>query len=114
MPIVVGGTDFKIRRRTNVIFTSFAIDGTTASTWYGNHTRPKDRVIVEYKYGPLTTMRRGEAMKKRREVLEAKLFRNAFVKFSAILMGRKDEEDNYSEIENYSSKCVSKLAVFGE
>ena len=74
----------------------------------------KDRVIVEYKYGPLTSMRRGEAMKKRKEVLEAKLYRNAYVKFPAILMGRKEGEDNYSEIENYSSKCVSKLAVFGE
>ena len=46
--------------------------------------------------------------------LLAKLFRNAFVKFPAILMGRKEGEDSYSEIKNYSSKCVSKLAVFGE
>ena len=55
----------------------------------------KDRVFVEYKYGPLTTLRRGEAMKKRRQVMDEKLFRNAYVKFPAILMGRKDGEDSY-------------------
>ena len=72
----------------------------------------KDRVIVEYKYDPLITtiMRRGEAIKKRKEVLEAKLFRNAFVKFQAILLVRKEGEDNYLQIENYSSKCFSKVA----
>ena len=72
----------------------------------------KDRVIIEYKYGPLTNLRRGEAMKKRKEVMDEKLYRNAYVKFPAVLMGRKDGEDGYSEIANYSDKCVSKLAVF--
>ena len=72
----------------------------------------KDRVIVEYKYGPLTTLRRGEAMKKRKEVMDEKLFRNAYVKFPAILMGRKEGEDSYHEVANFSDKCVSKLAVF--
>ena len=34
-----------------------------------NKSKPKkDRVIIEYKYGPLTTLRRGEAMKRRREL----------------------------------------------
>ena len=74
----------------------------------------KNRVMVKYKYGPLTTMRLGEAMKKRKEVLKAKLFRNAFVKFPEILMGRQVEEDGYSEIEHYSSKCVTTLAAFCE
>ena len=51
-------------------------------------------------------------MKKRKEVMDEKLYRNAYVKFPAVLMGRKDGEDGYSEIANYSDKCVSKLAVF--
>ena len=75
-----------------------------------NRTKPKkDKVFIEYKYGPLTTLRRGEALKKRKEVLEQKLYRNAYVKFPAILMGRKDGEDSYSEIQNFSDICVSKL-----
>ena len=63
-------------------------------------------------YGPLTNLRRGEAMRKRKEVMEEKLYRNAYVKFPAVRMGRKDGEDSYSEVANYSNKCVSKLAVF--
>ena len=58
-----------------------------------NRDKPrKDKVFIEYKYGPLTTLRRKEALKKRKEVLEQKSYRNAYVEFSAILMGRKDIE----------------------
>ena len=71
----------------------------------------KDRVIIEYKYGPLTTLRRGEAMKRRRELLEDKTLRNAYIKFPAQLMGKKDGQDSYELIEDFSQKCVSKLAV---
>ena len=77
-----------------------------------NKSRPKkERVVIEYKYGPLTTLRRGEAMKKRREILESKEYRNAYIKFPAQLMARKDGEDNYNLIQDFSKKTVSKLAV---
>ena len=77
-----------------------------------NKSRPKkERVVIEYKYGPLTTLRRGEAMKKRREILESKEYRNAYIKFPAQLMARKDGEDNYNLIQDFSKKIVSKLAV---
>ena len=77
-----------------------------------NKNKPKkDRVIVEYKYGPLTTLRRGEAMKKRRELIEKKQFKNAYVKFPAILMGRKDGEENYSIVQDFSNFSVSKLPL---
>ena len=62
-----------------------------------NKSKPtKDRVVIEYKYGPLTSQRRGEAMKMRREILEEKAYNNAYVKFTALLMARKDGEDKYS------------------
>ena len=48
----------------------------------------------------------------RKELLEQKLYRNAFVKFPAILMARKDGEDNYCKIEDFSNMDVSKLPVF--
>ena len=71
----------------------------------------KDRIFIEYKYGPITTLRRGEALKRRKEVLDEKLYRNAYVKFPAILMGRKDGEDTYSVVADFSEAPVSKLPV---
>ena len=32
----------------------------------------KDRVFIEYKYGPLTTLRRGQALKLGKELIEKK------------------------------------------
>ena len=78
-----------------------------------NRNKPKkDKVFIDYKYGPHTTLRRGEALKRRKEILEQKLYRNAFIKFPAVLMARKDGEDNYSKIEDFSNMDVSKLPVF--
>ena len=52
-----------------------------------------------------------EALKRRKEVLDEKLYRNAYVKFPAILMGRKDGEDTYSVVADFSEAPVSKLPV---
>ena len=77
-----------------------------------NKSKPKkDRVVIEYKYGPLTSQRRGEAMKMRKEILEEKAYKNAYVKFPALLMARKDGEDKYSLIKDFSNSNVSKLPV---
>ena len=73
----------------------------------------KDRIFIDYKYAPLTTLRRGQALKKRKEVLEQKLYRNAFVKFPAVLMARKEGEDVYSKIPDFNVD-VSKLPVVSE
>ena len=77
-----------------------------------NKSKPKkDRFHIGYKYGPITTARRGEALKKRKEVLANKEYRNAYVKFPAVLMARKDGEENYQQIADFSNTCVSKLPV---
>ena len=80
---------------------------------YGaNKNKPKkDRVVIEYKYGPLTTLRRGEAMKKRKELLDNKLCRNAYVRFPAMLMVRKEGEEKYTMSEDFSNVCKSKLPI---
>ena len=66
-----------------------------------NKSKPKkERVVIEYKYGPLTSQRRGEAMKMRKEILEEKAYKNAYVKFPALLMARKD----YQKFQQY--KCI--------
>ena len=49
----------------------------------------------------------------RKEILDQKLYKNAYVKFPAVLMVRKDGEDNYSKLEDFSNMDVSKLPVFG-
>ena len=77
-----------------------------------NKTRPKkERVVIEYKYGPLTSIRRGHAMKMRKEILEQKTYKNAYVKFPAILFARKDGEDKYNIVKDFSNETVSKLPI---
>ena len=71
----------------------------------------KERVFIEYKCSPPATLSHGEALKRRKEVLDEKLYRNAYVKFPAILMGRKDGEDTYSVVADFSEASVSKLPV---
>ena len=80
-----------------------------------NKKSQKDKILViDDKYGPLTTLRRGQALKKRKEVLEQKQYGNAFVKFPAVLMARKEGEDVYSKIADFSNVDVSKLLVVVE
>ena len=50
-------------------------------------------------------------MKMRKEILEEKAYKNAYVKFPALLMARKDGEDQYSIIKDFSNTNVSKLPV---
>ena len=50
-------------------------------------------------------------MKRRRELIENKTLKNAYVKFPAQLMGKKDGKDSYELIEDFSQKGVLELAV---
>ena len=68
-------------------------------------------MVIEYKYGPLTSIRRGLAMKMRKEILEQKTYKNAYVKFPAILFARKDGEDKYNIVKDFSNETVSKLPI---
>ena len=63
------------------------------------------RVFIECKYGPLRTLRRGQTFKLRKELIEKKEFENAYIKFPAILMARKDGSDNYTVVKGFSGWC---------
>ena len=73
---------------------------------FANRNSTLKNVYCEQKYGPLTSWRRSQAMKKRRELLDNKLIEKGYVNFPAILMvlkpGNKiyELEMDYSKIEH--------------
>ena len=82
------------------------------NSFKANKNKPqKDQVIVEYKYSLLTTLCCGEVMKKRRELIVKKQSKNEYVKFPAILMTRKDGEENYSVVQDISNFSVNYLCL---
>ena len=49
-------------------------------------------------------------MKIRKEILEQKTYKNAYVKFPVILFAQKDV-DKYNIIKDFSNESVSKLTI---
>ena len=68
--------------------------------------RKKKSVLVDYKYGPMTTVRRNMALKKRREILDDKLVDKAHVAYPARLMGKGPGDTKYKLIEDFSNTLV--------
>ena len=99
---------FKKIKKVNEIYTLCVLIEMTASSLSPN---PSLSPHFGYKYGPLTTLRRGEALKRRKEVLVNKEYRNAYVKFPAVLMARKDGQETYRKIADFSDTCVFKRPV---
>ena len=54
----------------------------------------------------MTTKRRNLAMVKRRELLDSGELVQAYIKFPALLMGKKPGQKKYDEIEDFSSTKV--------
>ena len=67
--------------------------------------------MIEYKYGPLISICHGHAMKIRKEILEQKTYKNAYVKFPSMLLAWKDGEDQYNIIKDFSDETVSILPI---
>ena len=61
---------------------------------------------VDYKYGPKTTVRRNEALKKRKELKAAGVIDHGFVAFPARLMVKK-ANGHYFEVEDFSNMEVN-------
>ena len=62
---------FRTGRRESVIFMLCVQNGRIASLWFGTRMvqiKPKQKriVVIEYEYWLLTTLQRGEAMKKQK------------------------------------------------
>ena len=71
-----------------------------------NLSRKQKGVFVDYKYGPLTTLRRNLALKRRRELLNSGELSKAHVAYPARLMGLKGNEKKYKLIEDFSATPV--------
>ena len=71
------------------------------------NARKKRNILIDYKYGPLTTKRRNMAMKKRRELLNDGTVIQAHVAYPARLMGRVRKDQRYSLIEDFSKVEVN-------
>ena len=69
--------------------------------------RSSGDVYIDYKFGPLTTLRRNEALKVRKELKRSGVIEKGFIKFPAILMGKKPGAVKYEEIRNFSDDDVS-------
>ena len=70
-------------------------------------SRTDPSLRVEYKFGPRTTIRRNKALAKRKELKANRTVDKAFIKFPALLMGKKAGEAKYRVIEDFSDAEVT-------
>lgn len=68
--------------------------------------RGQHEFSLDYKFGPRTTVRRNRALKLRRELKQKGELVKAFVKFPAILMGKKTVDSKYEKIRDFSNDEV--------
>ena len=71
--------------------------------------RQKKSVLVDYKYGPLTTRRRNLALQLRRTLINEGTIVKAHVAYPARLMGKSATDKKYREIKDFSKTDVSHL-----
>ena len=65
------------------------------------------RVMVDYKFGPRTTIRRNQALKRRIDLKSDGTIDQGYIQFPARLMGRKNGDAYYKLIEDFSSIPVT-------
>ena len=68
---------------------------------------PRVKGNCDFKFGPSTTKRRNIALKRRKEIKDKGEYEKIYVKFPAILMGKKAGEKHYKQIENFSDIEIS-------
>ena len=61
---------------------------------------------VDYKYGKLTTIRRNEALKRRKELKLSKQLVSVYIAYPARLMVKKTTDSKYEELEDFSKLSV--------
>ena len=64
-------------------------------------------IHVSYKYGPLTTARRSEALKMRKELKSEGVIKSGYVKYPAKLMVRYETDGPYVQLEDFSKMKVT-------
>ena len=68
--------------------------------------RKKKNILVDYKYGPMTSKRRFLALKKRRELIDSGTIVKGHVSYPARLMGKGPNDNRYKLIEDFSQVDV--------
>ena len=72
-----------------------------------NFESPDFKIYAEYKYGPLTSVRRSEALKMRKSLKEGNIIISGYVKYPARLMVKYSSDDKgYTEHEDFSKMPV--------
>ena len=69
--------------------------------------REQNEYYIDYKCGPLTTIRRNQALKMRKEMKRSGQVTSAFLKFPALLMGKRPGQEKYEVIRDFSDDDVS-------
>ena len=69
--------------------------------------RRKKSILVDFRYGPLTTRRRNLALQKRRELLDNGTFIKAHISYPAVIKGKAKGNDKYKIIYDFSREDVS-------
>ena len=77
-----------------------------------NRRKDNFNIYIDYKYGPLTTRRRNQALKRRRELLESGVIVQGYVSYPAKLFVKHDKnDDNYVLLENFSNEDVVDVSL---
>ena len=69
------------------------------------------KIYIDYKYGPLTTRRRSEALKVRKELLSDRTIVAGYIAYPAKLYVKSAGDDNYSFLKDFSDSEVPGLSL---
>ena len=65
------------------------------------------KMYADYKYGPLTSIRRSQALKLRKELKESGEIQQGYIQYPAKLMVRYAGADGYKEHQDFSKMAVT-------
>ena len=78
-----------------------------------NRKNPNLKIYVDYKYGPLTTRRRNEALKMRRELLNDGTIARGYISYPAKLCVKYNTNDkDWVVHENFSKRSIPGRSLF--
>ena len=95
---------YKEKKKIRPIYVAMMRWGTCEELVHAS--RSQRQFFIDYKYAPLTTKRRNMALKLRRDLKNSGEIDKGFIKFPAILMGKKNGEAKYREIRNFSDEEI--------
>ena len=64
------------------------------------------RIYIDYKYGPLTTQRRNEALKMRRQMINNDEIVQGYISYPAKLIAKRNVNSEWELIKDYSKEII--------